>query len=730
MPIIYDDKKQIWKIDTPSTSYVFGVVDDRYLAHIYYGSKIKDTDILYSLRLNEGWKVPSLQPAEHVSFMSSFPMEFPTQGRGDYRESCINIRNSNNQSALELIYDSYRIYDGKDGLKGLPASFGDNVKTLEVTLKDMTMHAEVVLSYSIFDDSDAIAKSVKIRNIGENSFYVTKLLSSCLELENENYETMGFYGTWAREHIIERKSLGHSATVFDSRRGEGGHDGQPFIAVLSSNADEDNGKIYAMHLVYSGSFYASAKTDAYDRVRTVIGIQPEDFEWKLEPAEEFQAPETIITFTECGLNAMTHIYHDFYRSHLIRSKYQYAKRPILVNSWEAAYFDFDTKRILELAEEAAKVGIDMLVLDDGWFGKHREEPTASLGDWYCNEKKLEGGLKKISSELKKLGMKFGLWFEPEMISEDSDLYRAHPDWVVHTKGREPARCRDQWVLDFSNPAVIDFITESIAKNIREAGIDYIKWDMNRPLCDIGSDYLESDRQGEILHRHVLGVYEIQERLLSEFPDLLIENCSSGGARFDPGMLYYSPQIWCSDDMDPVERLAIHEGTAMIYPLSTIGSHVCKAVNDISGRRVSFETRGISAMTGTFGYELDLTKLPDEDKKLIPLQIEKYRSIQSLVQTGDYYRLESYHRNGRFDTFMNVSKDKKEAYVICMQVLARPNDIGHRVHLKGLDPEQEYEIELDGRKEIYRGDVLMNVGYIFPYVKKDFNAQMLMIKANN
>ncbi len=728
MSIIYDDNRQIWKIDTPNTSYVFGVVDNRYLAHIYYGPQIKDTDISYILRLDEGWKVPSEQPSEYVSFMSVLPMEFPVQGRGDYRESCIDIRNSNNQCGLELIYDSYRIYKGKKGLEGLPSSFGENVETLEVKLIDQVTGTELMLSYSAFEDSDAIAKSVKIRNIGEDTFYVTKLLSSCLDIDNEDFDTLGYYGTWAREHIIERKSLGHCATVYESMRGEGGHDGQPFMALLDHNADEDNGKVYAMHLVYSGNFFTSARSDAFDKVRTVIGIQPDGFEWKLEPGEVFQAPEVILTFSEHGLNGMTHIYHDFYRTHLIRSKHQYAKRPILVNSWEAAYFDFDADKIIALAGEAARLGIDMLVLDDGWFGKHREEPTGSLGDWYCNDKKLKGGLKRISSEIKKLGMKFGLWFEPEMVSEDSDLYRKHPDWVMHTYGREPARCRDQWVLDFSNPEVIDYITDSIARNIREAELDYIKWDMNRPLCDVGSDYLEKDRQCEIFHRHVLGLYEIQERLLREFPDLLIENCSSGGARFDPGMLYYSPQIWCSDDMDPVERLAIHEGTAMIYPLSTIGSHVCKAVNDISGRAVSFETRGISAMTGTFGYELDLTELSEDEKVLIPLQLEKYRSIQSLVQKGDYYRLASYQKNGRFDAFMNVAKNRDKAYVIYMQVLARPNDIGQKVYLKGLDPELKYEVERDGIKEEYSGDVLMNVGYIFPYVKKDFNAQMLMLRA--
>ena len=728
MGIIFDDKRQIWKLDTAGSSYALGLVDGKFLVHIYYGSRVTDTDLRYALRLNEGWKIPSESPAEYVCCMSSLPMEFPVKGRGDYRESCIDIINSDGQENLELIYDSYRIYEGKHELKGLPSSFGDNVETLEITLKDEVAGVKVVLGYSVFENSDAIAKNVMVKNIGNKPFHLTRILSSCIEVENESFDTMGYHGTWAREHIPERQRLGHNATVFESYRGEEGHDGQPFIAILDNNADEDYGKVYSMQLVYSGSFMAKAKTDARDNARVVIGIQPDGFDWKMNPDDEFDAPEAIIAFSDRGLNEMSHILHDFCREHIIRSKHQFSPRPILVNSWEAAYFDYDEKKILDLAKSASELGIDMLVLDDGWFGKHREEPTASLGDWYCNEKKLKGGLEYLSDELKKLGLKFGLWFEPEMISEDSDLYREHRDWVLHTKGREPARCRDQWVLDLSNPAVIDYLDDSMSGIIREANLSYIKWDMNRPLSDIGSDYLEADRQGEIMHRHVLGVYELQERLLKKFPELLIENCSSGGARFDLGMLHYSPQIWCSDDMDPVERLAIHEGTAFIYPLSTIGSHVCKGRNDITGRRVPFKTRCISAMTGTFGFELDLTQISQEDKAAIPAQIESYRAIQSLVQTGDYYRLASYRTNGSYDAFMNVSKDKREAYLVFTQVLAGPNASGRRLRLKGLDPNRIYEVDLEGSKERYKGDVLMNVGYIMPAIREDFSSIMLKLRA--
>lgn len=726
--IFFDEKKQIWKLDTPNTSYILGVVDGKYLAHLYYGAKVADTDLSYLLRLSEGSGVPSKNPAESVGFMDGLPFEYPVSGRGDFRESCISVRNAAGQEGLELCYVDCEIVQEKEPLQGLPASFGENVNTLKIRLSDEVLHLSVILSYSVFEDVDVITRSVLVCNDGEQELFLTRALSACLEIENENFEVLSFTGSWSREHIPERQKLLHSAVTAESFRGVGGHDGQPFLALVSENATEDAGKVYAMHLIYSGNFYGKAKCNPHEQVRMVLGIQPEGFCCKLEPGETFCTPEAVMTFSGQGISGMTHTLHDFYRQHLIRSKWKFAERPVLINSWEAVYFDFTTEKLLEIVKEAAMAGIDLFVLDDGWFGKNRNQPSGALGDWFCNEEKLPGGLKRLSEEIKKQGMLFGLWFEPEMISEDSCLYREHPEWVLHTKDRRPGLCRDQWMLDFSNPAVIDYLYEKMEKVIDEAGLSYIKWDMNRGICDVGSEYLPADRQGELLHRHVLGVYELQERLIERFPELLIENCSSGGARFDPGMLYYSPQIWCSDDMDPVERLSIHEGTAMIYPISCIGSHVCKSPNDITGREVPFATRGIQAMMGTFGYELDITKISEEEKRAIPEQIKAYRGIQKLVQEGDYWRLASYRENGLYNVYMVVSKDKKSAYVIYMQVLARPNTKSRRVFFKGLDKNQLYQVSDGEKTECFRGDVLMQAGYLFPHRQRDFVSVFLRLEA--
>ena len=493
--------------------------------------------------------------------------------------------------------------------------------------------------------------------------------------------------------------------------------------MVSKNTDQKNGEVYASQLIYSGNFLAKVKKNPHDQVRMVMGINPETFSWKLEPGESFQTPEAVLVYSSNGLGKMTRDYHKLFRKHLIRQDWVNKERPILINNWEATYFDFNKDKLLDIAKTARQSGIELQVLDDGWFGYNRNQPSGGLGDWYVNEDKLEGGLKGLTDELKKIDMKFGLWFEPEMVCEDTDLYKKHPDWVLHQLGRTPARARDQWVLDYSNPEVRNYIYESIAKILREVPVVYIKWDMNRSISDAGSEYLPSDRQGEIWHRHVLGVYEIQERITKDFPYVLLENCSSGGARFDAGMLYYSPQIWCSDDMDPVERLSIQEGTAMLYPISAIGSHVAKSPNDISWREVSFESRAVAAMFGTFGYELDVTRLSENELKQIPEQITRYKSIRRLILDGDYYRIASYRENKEYDAYMIVSADKKEAFMVYMQVLSKPNSRSRLLRLEGLDCEQRYDVN----GTIYYGDALMNAGLLIPR-SKDFEARFIRITA--
>ncbi|MCH4206923.1 MAG: alpha-galactosidase [Solobacterium sp.] len=724
--ITFDNKHRIWKLDTPHTSYLIGLADDTYLTHVYYGKKLQDTDLNYLLRTDEGPLTPKVNPAEKTGFMDRCPMEYPGYGTGDFRESCVDIKTADGQNGTELHYESYEIYKGKKSLQGLPASFGteQDCDTLEITLKDEVTGLQVILSYTAFNDVDIITRNARAENTSKNTMYLERLLSACIDMDDEDYQMLAMHGAWAREHEIDLQPVGYHGIVNESRKGESGHESQPFVGILSKNCDETVGEVYGIHLVYSGSFFSKVQKNNFNSLRAVIGIHPEEFEWKLNPGESFQAPEAVLVYSDAGLGQMSRTLHDFYRGHLIRSKYQYAKRPVLINNWEATYFDFDDEKLLSIARQAKQCGIDMLVCDDGWFGDHRDAADSCLGDWVCNNRKIKCGLHDFAKQINDIGLKFGLWFEPEMVSPDSDLYRTHPDWALHLKNRQPALCRGQLVLDFSNPAVVNYIYDSIAAILHSANIAYMKWDMNRPLCDCGSDYLPQDQQGEIYHRHVLGVYEIQERILKEFPDLLLENCSSGGARFDPGMLYYSPQIWCSDDMDPIERLGIEEGTELLYPLSTMGAHVCKNKNDISGRDVSFETRAKMAMTGTFGYELDITKLEEEDRKQIPGQIEQFRSVQALIQKGDYYRIASYRINHSYDCIEVVDKAKRNAVVFCVQVLAQPNGISRRIKLQGLNPEFVYTAQ--GKQ--YRGDTLMNAGILIPWKKQDFVCDLVEIKA--
>ena len=512
------------------------------------------------------------------------------------------------------------------------------------------------------------------------------------------------------------------------------------MAVMGPNAGQDQGEVYAMHFVYSGNFMAEAEMSQFGSVRLLMGIHPEGFEWVLNPGDTFVTPEVVCVYSDQGLGKMTHIFHDLYRGHLIRSPYLHRKRPILNNNWEATYFDFNTEKLLEIAKEAKKRGIEMLVMDDGWFGD-RNTDEGSLGDWQVNEKKLPGGLTYLVEQIRALGMEFGIWFEPEMVSPDSNLYRTHPDWAVCIPEREPVQSRAQYVLDLSRPEVVDYVYESVARILRSGPISYVKWDMNRQMSDIGSACLGKEHQGELFHRYILGVYELQKRLTREFPELLLENCASGGARFDPGMLYYSPQIWCSDDTDAIERLAIQEGTSLLYPLCTIGAHVSACPNHIVGRVTPFETRGHVAMAGTFGYELDITKLSQAEKEMVEEQVKMVHRFQPLVQEGDYYRVASWQENHKYDSWQVVSKDKTEALLTYVQVLAQPNWHSRKILLKGLNPNAEYQLELivqdktkSGEMEqkftgkVYKGSLLMYGGILIPRMQGDFTSIMIYLKA--
>ncbi|MGN1088873.1 MAG: alpha-galactosidase, partial [Huintestinicola sp.] len=644
------------------------------------------------------------------------PFEYPCHGTGDYREPAIMLMDNKGMSSLDLRFVSYEITDGKPLLQQkledctvrMPATFAekDEAQTLAITMEDKRTGLNVILYYTVFADLDVVTRSVKLINTGSEAFDVRRVLSACVVFDSDAYDFITLNGSWARERVMERCRLHHGKQCIDSMRGESSHQNNPFAALVSHNADEDMGEAYGFNLVYSGNFIAQAEVTQHKKTRFVMGINPLDFSWRLEPQSEFTAPELVMVYSDEGMGKMSRTFHDLYRQHLIRGEYKDKRRPILINNWEATYFNFSTQKLIDIAKQASELGIEMLVMDDGWFG-HRDSDNSSLGDWFVYEKKLEGGLKYLVDEVNKLGMKFGIWFEPEMISPDSELYKAHPDWAIQISGLPMTQSREQYVLDYSRKEVRDCIYGMMNKILESANIEYIKWDMNRQITEAGSNALPADRQRELWHRYVLGVYDVMERLVTEHPHLLLENCSGGGARFDAGMLFYSPQIWASDDTDAIERLKIQHGTSICYPASAMGAHVSDCPNHTVGRTTPFSTRGNVAMVGTFGYELDVTRIPEADRNSIPEQVEKFKKYNPLIRTGDQYRIGNVFEDNMWDAWMFVAKDKSEALFTFVQVLGRPNYRSRRIKLKGLDPNAKYLNHKTG--EVHSGAALMNCG---------------------
>ncbi|MFP3154893.1 alpha-galactosidase [Lachnospiraceae bacterium ZAX-1] len=736
MGIAISNDNKTFKLDTPNSSYIIAVVDEEgFVGHAYYGKRLRSADIDDLLRVNEPPFVPSRNNRDRGTFLESFPMEYPSCGLGDFRESCIAVRSEDGYRGNSVNYVSHHVFKGKRPIAGLPATFGteDDCETLELVCEDKGLNLEIVLSYTVFNHLDVITRHAKIKNKGSKALLLDRVLSCCLDLDNHDFEMITLHGAWARERAILRESIGFGKKSISSSRGESGHQDQPFFALVNQSTTQESGDVYGFHFVYSGNFLAQAEVTPFGAVRAVMGINPQDFSWKLGPGEEFVAPEAVLTYTSEGLGKMTRTLHDLYREHLIRGQFKDKKRPVLLNNWEATYFDFDADKLISIAAQGRKLGIELFVLDDGWFG-YRNDDNTSLGDWTVNGEKLKGGLLRLVQSVNEMGMEFGLWFEPEMISPDSDLYRAHPDWALAISNHAGTLCRNQYVLDLSRRDVLEHTYESISKILKSANITYVKWDMNRPLTNVGSAVGNSDRMDEVSHRYMLGVYELLERLVTDFPHILLENCSGGGGRFDPGMLYYSPQIWCSDDTDAVERLKIQEGTAMIYPLSTMGAHVSDCPNHTLGRTTPFETRGLVALLGTFGYELDVTKLSESDQAQIPVQIEMFHKYNDLIRTGDYYRIASYAQNHEFDCWQVVSKDKTESLITFIQVLARPNWHSRKLFPQGLDDAKTYRIEVvsavGGEKEDVRelpGDAITKAGIIIRDCFGDFKGKLLYLR---
>ena len=734
--ISFDEGKKLFRLDTAHSTYCIFISDRAYVAHCYYGKKIACDDVSYLTRQKEYGFSDSPVFREKLGLLDFLPQEYPTDGVGDFRESALAITDSNGNNAVELKYKSYEISGGTNKLSGLPCVFDSgNAKsqTLKITMSDEVLGITAELYYTVFDDTDAIVRSAKIISNAQNPVYIKKAFSASFDMDNDSYDIITLNGAWGRERHIERHPVHMGIQKTCSTRGVTSHQEHPFMAIVGHNTDWNSGNAYGINLIYFGSFTAQVQRNQFDALRTSIGINPENFSWKLCNGESFETPEAVLVFSENGLNGMSHAFHDLYRNHIIRSPFKNKMRPVLINNWEATYFDFDAEKLLDIAREAHKDGIEMLVMDDGWFGKRSFDDT-SLGDWTVNEEKLKGGLKNLVDRVNALGMKFGIWFEPEMVSPDSDLFRAHPDWAIQIKGREPGMARCQYVLDITRKEVRDHIMDSIEAVLRSANIEYVKWDMNRHICDIGSVGLPADQIGEFNHRYVLAIYSMQEKLITDFPNLLLENCSSGGARFDPGMFYYSPQIWCSDDTDAFERLAIQEGTALVYPLSTMGAHVSVCPNHACGRTTPFKTRGYVALSGTFGYELDITKLSEEDRKMIPRQIELYKKFSPLVREGDYYKIASAAENNEYDAWASISRDKTHAFVTFVQIFNHPNYKTRMMKIPGLDENRTYTISWpDEDKEKYptlklSGSTIMNAGIPIRRDWGDFQAQLIYLEA--
>jgi len=720
MGIRYHAPSRTLHLQAKDTSYVMQIIKDGYLAHLYWGKKIRAEEPAYRIPFKDRSFSANPDPGDRTFSLDVLPQEYPAYGRTDLRSPAYHIQLENGSTITDLRYVSHRIFRGKPKLDGLPATYveaDDEAETLEVELADSLIGLRVILSYTAYEDRNVITRSVRFVNEGNQDLKLLRALSMSIDFPDAEFNMLQLSGAHCRERHIVKRPLTVGTQSIESRRGASSHQQNPFLALLREGADEDQGEVFGFSLVYSGNFLAQIEVDQYETARVSMGIHPFDFFWLLKPGESFQTPEVVLVYSSEGLNGMSQTYHKLYRSRLCRGVYRDKVRPILVNNWEATYFDFDADKIEEIARTGQELGIELFVLDDGWFGR-RDDDTSSLGDWFVNRRKLPGGLEDLAERIRKLGMEFGLWVEPEMVSPDSDLYRKHPDWCLHVPDRSRSEGRNQLILDFSRQDVCDAVIQMISDILSSAPITYVKWDMNRHMTEIGSAALPPERQRETAHRYMLGLYRVMEELTSSFPHVLFESCSGGGGRFDPGILYYMPQTWTSDNTDAVERLRIQYGTSMVYPPITMGAHVSAVPNHQVHRVTSLQMRGDVAMAGNFGYEMDLTKLTEEEKKLVKQQVALYKEIRPLIQFGDFYRLKNPFE-GNEAAWMFVSEDRREAIVFYYRVLAEANAPLRRLRLKGLDPERDYILLGDG--QTYGGDELMHLGLAVPDLTGDFQS---------
>ena len=725
--IIFDEKRKVFHLRNNEISYILCVEELNILAHVYFGERISN----YS----GGLKYPRFERSFSTNFSEishrnysrdTLLHEYPTIGNGDFRIPAIEVEQENGVALLDLRYERYEILDGKPALNGLPSSYltnDDQAKTLVIYLKDDCAKVEVGLNYTIFRDLAVICRSVIVKNYGQSNIRLNRAMSVCLDMPHTEFEVVDLNGSWGAERQISRHSISPGIKIFSSTRGTSSHQQNPFIALVEKSTTENQGQVYGMALVYSGNHEEFIEQDQYGQLRLGCGIASYGFSWILEPDNVFQTPESVMVYSRKGLNEMSHTFHDFVNQHIVRGKYQSKLRPILINNWEATYFDFDDEKIKEIIDSSAELGIELFVLDDGWFGQ-RSNDRQALGDWFENKKKLKMGLNGISQYAKSKNMMFGLWFEPEMISENSDLYRNHPEWVLSAPGYGKTFSRNQWVLDLSRQDVREYIKQIMDQTLENVSIDYIKWDMNRYLTEVYSDLLPTYKQGEVYHRYVSGLYELMEYFTKKYPEILFEGCSGGGGRFDLGVLCYMPQIWTSDNTDAIARLKIQYGTSLVYPISTMGAHVSAVPNHQTHRITNLAIRGAVASSGMLGYELNPTELSNEEKEEIRTQIAFYKKYQQLIQEGIFYRLRSPFENNE-TIWLFVSRDQRKALLFYFQKMAQAAPKLDVVKIPGLNPNAKYLID---NKVIYGGDELARCGfYLFPFLNGDYMAKVFEIQ---
>jgi len=735
MSIQVNASNRLFHLQTKHTSYVFHVIEDGSLGQLYYGPKIPFKDDYANLNTREEHDCTNTHTDEDVEFQAELlKQEYAGLGKGDYRYPAFQITYPNGSRTSEFQYRDYELKDGKARLTGLPSTFADDSndsQTLTVKLADGDL--ELQLHYTIFADEDVIVRSTTFVNHGKTVF-LNRALSAQLDLPDANYDFIQFAGSWSRERHLHRSHLRPGTQSISSLRTASSHQENPFFMLARPHTDNNQGAVFGFNFVYSGNFLDSVEVDQFDTTRVLIGINPDEFGWKLNSGDSFQTPEVIFSYTDNGFNALSQQLGAFYAQHLINPHFAHQERPILINNWEATFMDFTEDKLMPIVERAKELGIEMFVLDDGWFG-HRDDDRSSLGDWFVDEKKFNHGIAGFAKRVHDLDMKFGLWFEPEMISIDSKLYQTHPEWMIKTPGRGQTPGRHQFVLDMSRQEVVDYLFGLMSHIIQDAKLDYIKWDMNRNITEMYGADLPADQQLEFSHRYILGVYDLYDRLTKAFPDVLFESCASGGGRFDLGMMYYAPQAWCSDDTDAVERIKIQDGTSYGYTPSMCGAHVSAVPNDQVGRLTSIDMRAKVAYFGAFGYELDVTELSDEEQATIKQQVAFYKQYRKLFQFGTFYRLETPDTSDNVYGWETVSHDKQTAIGMRYQILNGANPAYIRYYFKGLDPERRYTVN-DG-SEVFSGAELMNAGYFVPRVMNrlqspkvpsDFHADMFIVKA--